>query len=107
MTRLIDADALADHLAALAQLKAENEALRREVERLRVCGTCTHQDIDADDDGRNYVPHPFIRYECDCHFPGEDYPEENDWPQGKDWGTAKNHDRCHFTPSRWTERGAE
>ena len=74
-------------------------ALEADVERLKVCGNCEHQDIDVDFDWGL----PYVRYECDCHFPGEDFPEENDWTQGKDWGAARNYDRCHFTPSRWTE----
>jgi hypothetical protein len=72
--------------AALAELKAENEALRREAERLKVCGLCCH---------------------C-VGFAGNTPPSCNSPDTVQDEGAFAHFisdvlTPCHFAPSRWKE----
>jgi len=73
--------------AAITELKAENEALRREADRLKVCVLCCH---------------------C-VGFAGNTPPSCNSPDTVQDEGAFAHFisdvlTPCHFTPSRWQRR---
>lgn len=67
-----------------AKMRDEAEA---DIERLKCCGNCIHG---------SFEDAAFI---C-CRKNDDSVPRF--W-----WGDTHTSDACHFTPSRWTERGAE
>lgn len=82
------------------QMTRIRDAADDAIESLKVCGNCAHASIEMRIEGFGWGTHDIPSIECDCYFPGQEYPLEDNWADGN-FSVCGLADHCHFTTDMW------